>query len=196
MIGGFIYVYFFVVLLLLTLIDAFENVSEDLYVLNKGNSNLHSELERIMTQHDELWRFTSHLNGPFNYVLTILYGILLSETSLMYFAFIFSEFKFALKLFFSSLCVSFTFLCIVTGFLFSAFTSTMQTSFQDIRRFAGCDFTLEQKLKILNFMKRFGKEPLCFTFRNYFKITKKFPIKMGNSLHSMFSGLLNIKKAS
>ncbi|XP_023218579.1 uncharacterized protein LOC111620819 [Centruroides sculpturatus] len=104
--------------------------------------------------------------------------------------------KFALKLIFSSLCLSFTFLCIVTGFLFSAFTSTMQTSFQDIRRFAGCDLKLEQKLKILNFMKRFGKESLCLTFRNYFNVTKKFPIKMGSSLHSIFSGLLNLKNVS
>ncbi|XP_023213347.1 uncharacterized protein LOC111616154 isoform X2 [Centruroides sculpturatus] len=119
-----------------------------------------------MAQHDELWRFTDHLNGPFNYVLTILYGILLLETSLLYFALIFSKMKFALKLFYSSMCLSFTFLCIVAGFLFSAFTSTMQTSFQDIRRFAGCDLKLEQKLK------------------------------MGSSLHTIFSGLLNIKKVS
>ncbi|XP_067128055.1 uncharacterized protein [Centruroides vittatus] len=125
-----------------------------------------------------------------------MYVTLLMETNLMYFIFNFSEVKFELKVLFSLLCATLTFVCILIGFLLSAFTSAMQTSFQDIRRFAECDLELEQNLKILNFMKRFGKESLCLSCRDYFKITKKFPIKMGSSLHSIFSGLLNIKNAS
>ncbi|XP_023221402.1 uncharacterized protein LOC111623163 [Centruroides sculpturatus] len=118
------------------------------------------------------------------------------ETCLMYFVFNFSKLKFELKIFFSLMCAILTFVCILIGFSLSVFTSSMQTSFQDIGRFADCDLGLEQKLKILNFMKRFGKESLCLSCRNYFKITKKFPIKMASSLHSIFSGLLNIKNAS
>ncbi|XP_023212748.1 uncharacterized protein LOC111615580 isoform X2 [Centruroides sculpturatus] len=72
----------------------------------------------------------------------------------------------------------------------------MQTSFQDIRRFANCDLSLEQKLKMLNFMKRFGKVSLCLSANDYFNVTKKFPIKMASSLYSVFSGLLNLRTAS
>ncbi|XP_067121560.1 uncharacterized protein [Centruroides vittatus] len=76
------------------------------------------------------------------------------------------------------------------------FPVKMQTSFQDIRRFSACDLSLEQKLKILNFMKRFGKVSLCISIRGYFNVTKKFPVKMGNTLHSIFSGLLKLKSAT
>ncbi|XP_023217507.1 angiogenic factor with G patch and FHA domains 1-like [Centruroides sculpturatus] len=81
---------------------------------------------------------------------------------------------------------------ISTGYYYDS----MQTSFQDIRRFSACDLSLEQKLKILNFMKRFGKVSLCISMRGYFNVTKKFPVKMGNALHSIFSGLLKLRSAT
>ncbi|XP_023231183.1 uncharacterized protein LOC111631211 [Centruroides sculpturatus] len=86
--------------------------------------------------------------------------------------------------------------CLIMGYEGSTLTSTMQTSFQDIRRFSACDLSFEQKLKILNFMKRFGKVSLCISIRGYFNVTKKFPVKMGNALHSIFSGLLKLRSAT
>ncbi|XP_067118160.1 uncharacterized protein [Centruroides vittatus] len=194
--GGLVYLCSFLFLLAVSLTKAFQKVSEDLYLLTNDNTNLELELEEIMAQHHAIWTYTNQLNGLFNYVLTILYAALLTETCLLYFIAIFSKMKFALKMFICLICVVISFGCILVGFLMSIFTSNMQTSFQDIRRFADCDLSLELKLKMLNFMKRFGKVSLCVSMNDYFNITKKFPIKMASSLYSVFSGLLNLRTAS
>ncbi|XP_023225037.1 uncharacterized protein LOC111626001 [Centruroides sculpturatus] len=73
---------------------------------------------------------------------------------------------------------------------------TMQNGFQDIRQFAICDLELQQKLKILNFMKRFGKVSLCLSIAGFFCLNKRIPFKMATTLHSVFSGLLKLKNAS
>ncbi|XP_067120973.1 uncharacterized protein [Centruroides vittatus] len=149
-----------------------------------------------MTQHNELWNYVKQVNGPFNYVLTILYSAIITETSLIYYVLIFSKMEFALKVFICIICLAITFGCVLVGFLLSTFTSIMQTSFQDIRRFAQCDLKLEQKLKIVNFMKRFGKASLCLSINGFFDVTKKFPVKMSSALYSVFSSLLKFKTVS
>ncbi|XP_067118135.1 uncharacterized protein [Centruroides vittatus] len=161
-----------------------------------NHPNLETELEEIMTQHNELWNYVKQLNGPFNYVLTILYGSLLTETSLLYYILIYSKTEFALKIIIFIICAGLSVICFFVGFLASAFTSAMQTSFQDIRRFAQCDLKLEQKLKIVNFMKRFGKASLCLSINGFFDVTKKFPVKMCSALHSVYSNLLNFRTVS
>ncbi|XP_023242944.1 uncharacterized protein LOC111641063 [Centruroides sculpturatus] len=93
-------------------------------------------------------------------------------------------------------CAELSLGCVLVGFLASAFTSSMQTSFQDIRRFAQCDLKLEQKLKIVNFMKRFGKASLCLSINGFFDVTKKFPIKMYSAVHSVYSRLINLTTVS
>ncbi|XP_023219529.1 uncharacterized protein LOC111621581 [Centruroides sculpturatus] len=85
------------------------------------------------------------------------------------------------------------YVCCAFAFLLSLLTAAMQNGFQDIRRFAICHLELEQKLRILNFMKRFGKASLLFSAEDYFNVTKKFPIKMASSLHSIFSSLTNLR---
>ncbi|XP_023210879.1 uncharacterized protein LOC111613765, partial [Centruroides sculpturatus] len=101
-----------------------------------------------------------------------------------------------------------TYICCMISFSFKVITKLlllyliifgvfqMQTSFQDIRKFSECDLSLEQKLKILNFMKRFGKASLCLSIKGYFNVTKKFPVKMANALHSIFSGLLKLRSST
>ncbi|XP_023242936.1 uncharacterized protein LOC111641058 isoform X2 [Centruroides sculpturatus] len=119
-----------------------------------------------------------------------------TETSLLNYILTFSKMEFALTLYVCITYAAILFTCVLVGFLASAFTSTMQTSFQDIRRFAQCDLKLEQKLKIVNFMKRFGKASLCLSINGFFDVTKKFPIKMCSALHSVYSGLLNLRTVS
>ncbi|XP_023242943.1 uncharacterized protein LOC111641062 [Centruroides sculpturatus] len=104
--------------------------------------------------------------------------------------------EFALRLY---MCINYAtvlLICVLVGFLLSTFTSTMQTSFQDIRRFAQCDLKFEQKLKIVNFMKRFGKASLCLSINGFFDVTKMFPIKMYSAVHSVYSRLINLTTVS
>ncbi|XP_023219643.1 uncharacterized protein LOC111621671 isoform X1 [Centruroides sculpturatus] len=194
--GGILYLMYLLFLLAIILMNIFQKLSEDLQLLNMNHSNLETELELIMTQHNELWDYVKQMNGPFNYVLTILYSCLIALTSLLNYILIFSKMKFELRVLMCIHCAAMSFTCILVGFLVSAFTSAMQTSFQDIRRFAQCDLKLEQKLKIVNFMKRFGKASLYLSVNGFFNVTKKFPVKMSSALYSVFSNLLNLRTVS
>ncbi|XP_023242933.1 uncharacterized protein LOC111641056 isoform X2 [Centruroides sculpturatus] len=194
--GGILYLMFLLFLLVIILINIFQKLSEDLQLLKMYHPNLETELEVIMTQHNALWDYVKQFNGPFNYVLTILYSCLIAGTSLLYYVMMFLKMEFALRVFICIIIFTVSFICISVGFLPSAFTSTMQTSFQDIRRFAECDLKLEQKLKIVNFMKRFGKASLCLSINGFFDVTKKFPVKMSSTLYSVFSNLLNLRTVS
>ncbi|XP_023210787.1 uncharacterized protein LOC111613672 [Centruroides sculpturatus] len=114
----------------------------------------------------------------------------------MYYILLFTNSNLVIRLIYLLFVVLHSILCILVGYSCSTFTSTMQTSFQDIRRFSEFDLSLEQKLKILNFMKRFGKESSCISVRAYFHVAKKFPVKMANKFYSLFSGLLKLKTSS
>ncbi|XP_067118981.1 uncharacterized protein [Centruroides vittatus] len=195
-VGGFIHFTYLLNLIVITVMKLFKNVSDDLYFVEKNDDDLRLKLRVTMTQHAELWNFTTQFNGVFNYPLAILYGCFLVETSLLYYITAFVEMEFICKVLAYIINCLFTCGCLLMGFRLSTFTSIMQTSFQDIRRFADCDLSLEEKLKILNFMKRFGKASLCLTINGYFNVTKKFPIKMASTLHSMFSGILRLSGVS
>ncbi|XP_023241469.1 methyltransferase-like protein 7A, partial [Centruroides sculpturatus] len=72
----------------------------------------------------------------------------------------------------------------------------MQNAFQDIRQLADCSLQLEQKLKIIDFMKRFGKFPLRLSLAGFYHIDKKIILRMASTLHSVFSGLVKLKRVT
>ncbi|XP_023229585.1 uncharacterized protein LOC111629887 [Centruroides sculpturatus] len=195
-VGGFIHFTYLLNLIVIIVMKLFKNVSDDLYFVEKDDDDLRLKLHVTMIQHAELWNFTTQFNGVFNYPLTILYGCFLVETSLLYYITAFVEMEFTCKVLACILNCLFTCGCLLMGFCLSTFTSIIQTSFQDIGRFVDCDLSLEEKLKILNFMKRFGKASLCLTINGYFNVTKKFPVKMASTPHSMFSGILRLSGVS
>ncbi|XP_023242930.1 uncharacterized protein LOC111641055 [Centruroides sculpturatus] len=175
----------------------FQKLSKDLQLIKVNHPNLETELKVIMTQHNELWDNVKQLNvkqlnSPFNYVLIILYGSLLMESSLLFHVNIFSKLKFAFRVFICIISPAVSFTCILVGFSASAFTS----NFQDIRRFAQYHLKLEQKLKIVNFMKRFKKASLCLSANGFFDVTMKCLVKMSSALYSVFSNLLNLRTVS
>ncbi|XP_023234193.1 uncharacterized protein LOC111633794 [Centruroides sculpturatus] len=92
--------------------------------------------------------------------------------------------------------ILFTCISIIAGCLLCSLAFTMENTFQDIRQFAGCDIGENQKRKILNFMKRFGKVSLCLTIGIFLIIDKRIPLKMAKTLHSVFSGFKKLKSIS
>ncbi|XP_067121568.1 uncharacterized protein [Centruroides vittatus] len=92
--------------------------------------------------------------------------------------------------------ILFTCICIIAGCLLCSLAFTMENTFQDIRQFAGCDIGENRKLKILNFMKRFGKVSLCLSIGRFLIIDKRIPLKMAKTLHSVFSGFKKLKSIS
>ncbi|XP_023223257.1 uncharacterized protein LOC111624597 [Centruroides sculpturatus] len=67
-------------------------------------------------------------------------------------------------------------------------------NFNEMNKFSSCRFSLLFKLKMLNFMKRFGKTPIGISFGGFFRVKRNFPIKMLSSFYSILSALIELAK--
>ncbi|XP_023231353.1 uncharacterized protein LOC111631354 [Centruroides sculpturatus] len=83
---------------------------------------------------------------------------------------------------------------IIISFCLSRFTSSIYGNYNEINKFSSCGFSLVFKLKMLNFMKRFGKTPIGISFGGFFRVKRNFPIKMLSSLYSILSALIELGK--
>ncbi|XP_023236393.1 uncharacterized protein LOC111635614 [Centruroides sculpturatus] len=139
--------------------------------------------------------FINEVNKIHGSVFLLDYFILMLLTCLFIYNVLFVKMHEIVALLAFSVTLLFLVACLMVASLVSTFNAAMQNSFQDIWIFADCRLDLEQRLKILNFMKRFGKVPLAISAQDFFIVTKKFPIKMANSLYSIYSSLLNLRSA-
>ncbi|XP_023241595.1 uncharacterized protein LOC111639879 [Centruroides sculpturatus] len=192
-IGGFIHNCIIIGIIIYIIIISFINLSKQHLLLQRNNRHLSHEIESIIISHDQLWTFTSHVNNAHNLSYFVNYFSILLETCLAIYSLLFIKMNYAVTLVFFIVALVLCIGCLVVAYLLSRCTAAMQNNFQDIRRFADCNLALEQKLKILNFMKRFGKASLLISLKDYFNVTKKFPIKMANCIHSIYSSLLNLR---
>ncbi|XP_023231836.1 uncharacterized protein LOC111631762 [Centruroides sculpturatus] len=149
-----------------------------------------------MIRHEELCVIVDQLNTRFSYLLMSIYVAIIFTTSFIYYSFLYLDvndtFRFALL----AALVLFVFVSIITSLLFCTFAFNMRNAFQDIRQFAICNFCMEEKLKILNFMKRFGKVSLCLTIGGIYPVTKRIPFKVASNLNSFFSAFMKLRGIS
>ncbi|XP_023228657.1 uncharacterized protein LOC111629024 [Centruroides sculpturatus] len=83
---------------------------------------------------------------------------------------------------------------LINCFSLSHLTSQLYDDFVEIRRFSSLRFKIETKLKILDFMKRFGKTPIGISVGGFFFIKKNFVIRAISALHSILSTLAKLGK--
>ncbi|XP_067123127.1 uncharacterized protein [Centruroides vittatus] len=190
---GFIYNCIIIGIIIYTIITSFIHLSKQHSLLQRNNRHLSYEIESIIISHDQLWTFTNHVNNAHNLSYFVNYFSILLETCLAIYSLLFIKMNYALTLVFLIVALALCIGCLIVAYLLSRCTAAMQNNFQDIGKFADCNLTLEQKLIILNFMKRFGKASLLISLKDYFNVTKKFPIKMANCIHSIYSSLLNLR---
>ncbi|XP_023213876.1 uncharacterized protein LOC111616735, partial [Centruroides sculpturatus] len=164
------------VLLVLTEME-FKQLIQDFSLVRRGERNFCFNLRNLMIRHEELWNFVSQLNTKFSYPSVVIYLGLICSTSFSYYAFSFIDVNDAIRLGFLIIVVFFTFTCIIGACLLCSFAFSMQNGFQDVRQFAVSNLHFEEKLKILNFMKRFGKVSLCFMIGGIYPVTKRIPFK-------------------
>ncbi|XP_067130167.1 uncharacterized protein [Centruroides vittatus] len=203
-------IFFFVAYLYLTLVISYpalvskqkfevkeyEELLNEMYAIRKDDINLELKLKNFMMHHEELWIFVQQFNTKLNYLFAIIYFGILWSTSFVYYAFLFLEIFETIRYFLFVLLIICTLLCVISGCLLCSLAFTMQNAFQDIRQFADCSLQLEEKLKIIDFMKRFGKVPLRLSMAGFYHIDKKIILKMASTLHSVFSGLLKLKRVT
>ncbi|XP_023230936.1 uncharacterized protein LOC111630988 [Centruroides sculpturatus] len=66
-------------------------------------------------------------------------------------------------------------------------------SFQEIRIFASARLAVEDKIKMLDFMKKFRENELGFSCGGFFVVSKGCPVKVYSSLYSAFNVLLQVR---
>ncbi|XP_023209341.1 uncharacterized protein LOC111612370 [Centruroides sculpturatus] len=164
--------------------------------IRRSDRNLKMNLQTLMNRHQELWIYINQLNTKLELNFVIIYFGIIWGTSFLYYAYLYVDMPSIFKIFMLALMIVISFVCIHCGCVLCCIAFTMRNGFQDIRQFALCHLELERKLKILDFMKRFGKVSLCLTIGGFFCVNKRIPVKMATTLHSVFSGLLKLKNAS
>ncbi|XP_023238226.1 uncharacterized protein LOC111637050 [Centruroides sculpturatus] len=185
-----VHIFIFVVTIIKT---GFLSLSKELLLINKNGRNLFYQIESLILCHDQLWLFINHTNKVYGVTFLVNYFVLMFLTCLFIYNLLFIKMHTIATLLFLFNTAVLGGACLIVAFLLSGFVAAMQNGFQDIRKFANCRLELEEKLKVLNFMKRFGKASLSISMEDFFNITKKFPIKMANSLYSIYSSLLNLR---
>ncbi|XP_067133044.1 uncharacterized protein [Centruroides vittatus] len=173
-----------------------EELNYEMSTIRRSDRNLKMKLQNLMIRHQELWININQLNTTFELAFVIAYFGIIWGTSFLYYAYFYVDMPENLRIWVLALMIVFSFVCIIFGCLLCCIAFSMQNGFQEIRQFSICHLELERKLKILNFMKRFGKVSLCLTIGGFFCVNKRIPLKMATTLHSVFSGLLKLKNVS
>ncbi|XP_023215394.1 uncharacterized protein LOC111618163 isoform X2 [Centruroides sculpturatus] len=195
-IGGIAYGLLLAALFVLILQKEFEELNYEMSTIRRSDRNLKMKLQNSMIRHQELWIYMNQLNTKFELAFVLAYFGIIWGTSFLYYAYLYIDMPWIFRIWVLALMIVFSFICIICGCLLCCIAFTMQNGFQDVRQFAICHLELERKLKILNFMKRFGKVSLCLTIGGFFCVNKRIPQKMATTLHSVFSGLLKLKNES
>ncbi|XP_067140365.1 uncharacterized protein [Centruroides vittatus] len=177
--------------------ERFEHLSAELYLAEVNSCK--DDIDNFIYKHTELYDLIGNLNDNFSIVFlvaysgtvavfaTFLYNFVYKTVSPIYLTF----YALILLIFFASFA-----LCSI-AFLVSRILVSAYDSFQEIRKFKINSFNLEDKLKVLDFMKRFGANSIIgFTCEDFFVITRKFPIELYNALYNAYNILLQMRDIS
>ncbi|XP_067121653.1 uncharacterized protein [Centruroides vittatus] len=129
-------------------VKEFQQLSKELILLRNSN-NLHLKLEEFMFHHQELWDFVSIMNNKLYFLTLVVHIYLTFGTCFAYYVYLFSGIDKALEFILLSLIMMGTTICIIYGFLVCCIAFTMENTFQDIRRYAGFNLSLQMKLKVV-----------------------------------------------
>ncbi|XP_023216816.1 uncharacterized protein LOC111619337 [Centruroides sculpturatus] len=179
---------------LLLLFNGFNALSNKLDVLPRGRSMIKDLIVYIIEEHTELMENVRNANNQLDMYFPIVYCSSLYGFSILVTITLFYDLpaEFKLLAFFLIINAIFGFMIMSLGL--SKFTSSIYGNFNEINKFSSCRFSLVFKLKMLNFMKRFGKTPIGISFGGFYRVKRDFPIKMMSSLYSILSALIELGK--
>ncbi|XP_067145442.1 uncharacterized protein [Centruroides vittatus] len=88
---------------------------------------------------------------------------------------------------FTIILISFVLVITFISFQLSRFSSLLYGKFIEIDKLCLADLPLETKMKMLNFMKRYGKTPFGINIGGFFYIKKNFFIRLMSAIYSALS---------
>ncbi|XP_023228703.1 uncharacterized protein LOC111629067 [Centruroides sculpturatus] len=148
----------------------------------------------LMSKHLELCEFIWHVNEHWNKYVFFLYGIALFLLSFLIYASIFGEFTLYLQIMLCFATILLVIVVTVCAFALSRIVIALYDSFQEIRRFGAASHSLADKLKVLDFMKKFQENKIGFSCGDCFILSKESPVQVYNNFYSIFNILLQIRE--
>ncbi|XP_067126766.1 uncharacterized protein [Centruroides vittatus] len=173
------------------LYERFNALSQQLSLVVTQNPKY--EINDIMRKHCEMCELIEQMNDKWGNTFFIMYGITAYIISFAVYNTIFTTSATYIRTFL--LLCSILGICLVVSlsFVVSRIFVLAYDSFQEIRKFSLIPLPLEDNLKMLNFMKKFGENEIGFSCGGYFIVSTKFPIQMYESLYSAFEILLKLR---
>ncbi|XP_023229928.1 uncharacterized protein LOC111630132 [Centruroides sculpturatus] len=185
----FLLYYYFLVLFI-----GFNALSSKLDVVPRGRSMIKDLIVYVIEEHTELMENIRNVNNKLEMYFPAIYCINLYGFSILITISLFYDLPSEFKLVAFVIIIYAFFEFMIISFGLSRFTSSIYGNFNEINKFSSCRFSLVFKLKMLNFMKRFGKTPFGISFGGFFRVKRNFPIKMLSSLYSILSALIELAK--
>ncbi|XP_023234327.1 uncharacterized protein LOC111633908 [Centruroides sculpturatus] len=177
----------------------FKYLSDVVDELTKEENFLKTKIETLIQTHWDLWTYIQELNLVCEDYFPAVYCFAIYETCFFVCAFFFFELDVFMRFAIFILLLAFIVVCTVATFQISRFTSSLYEKFVEIDKLCSADLPLETKLKMLNFMKRFGKTPFGVNAGGFFYVKKNFFIRFLSAIYSalsVFVELLAAKKPS
>ncbi|XP_067128194.1 uncharacterized protein [Centruroides vittatus] len=194
LVGQTVYILFFVYNCLLILFNGFNTLSSKLDVIPRGKTNIKDLIAYIIEEHTELMEDVRNVNNQLEMYFPAVYCSILYGFCILVTISLFYDLPAQFKLGAFIIIIQVIFEIIIISFGLSRFTSSIYGNFNEINRFSSCRFSLVFKLKMLDFMKRFGKTPIGLSVGGFFRVKRNFPIKMMSSIYSILSALIELVK--
>ncbi|XP_067127550.1 uncharacterized protein [Centruroides vittatus] len=151
------------------------------------------DVDEIIWKHAEIYDLINQMNDKWKDLFFLIFGIAIYILAFQIYHSIFVELDIIFRLL---LCLG-TIFSVFCGFLFSFAVSRISAfaydSFQEIRIFASARLAIEDKIKLLDFMKKFRENELGFSCGGFFVASKGCPVKVYSSLYSAFNILLQVR---
>ncbi|XP_023235933.1 uncharacterized protein LOC111635254 [Centruroides sculpturatus] len=151
------------------------------------------KIDNLIAKHAELCDFIDYLNDKISEILLFLYGVAITIVSICFYSILFRVLNSKLHIMMIAITIlSSVSLCIIS-FAVSRVAASAYDSFQEIRRLGACSRRLQDKLKMLNFMKKFREEEIGLDCGGCFIMSKECPVQVFQSLYGIFDMLLQIR---
>ncbi|XP_023241587.1 uncharacterized protein LOC111639867 [Centruroides sculpturatus] len=165
----------------------FKYLSNVVDELAKEDCFLKTKIETLIQTHWDLWTYLQELNLVYETYIPVAYCFGVYETSFLFCVVFFFDLDDLMRSAVAITSISFVFGITFISFQLSRFTSLLYGKFIEIHKLFSANIPLETKMKMLNFMKRYGKTPFGVNVGGFFYVKKNFFIRALSAIYSSLS---------
>lgn len=171
----------------------FEQLAVEFIEIEKESIDLRWRLNDLMKKHDELLHYIEDLNDRYQHIFPALYGyFILEDTLCICSVLLIPEMDTQMKM----VCLGISFVLSINvmhfSYSISRFTAQIYGPFKEMEIFSSSNLLLGDKLRLLDFMKRFAKVPIGISVGGFFHVKKNFFIRLASAVESFLSSVMSL----